>query len=161
SLVLNRLAVYADERGVAFPSLARLAFEAKVTRRHIRRALRELQKAGVLHVRPRYGHATSVYTLLVDVIEALPDIAIERPRVSRLSSSGGTPVSERGDTQAPQRGRQCPPNGVLNCVENGGRRAAAPVVSQNGHHHSPEVWKLEELRAGGFRGRFKTSPEPP
>lgn len=65
-LLLLALADYANAEGVCWPSVTTLAKRARVSERHVRRMLRELEEAGEVSVEPNAGqHGSNRYTVRI------------------------------------------------------------------------------------------------
>ncbi|MBU4214309.1 MAG: helix-turn-helix domain-containing protein [Actinobacteria bacterium] len=99
-LVLLALADHANEDGVCWPSVARLATRVRTSERHVQRVLGDLEQAGWLTRDERPGRSTvfrvtppTPDTQVTPDMEVTPDTQVRE---------GVTPRSERGDTQVTQ-----------------------------------------------------------
>jgi hypothetical protein len=73
-LVLLGIADHANDLGVAYPSIERLARKARVTERHARRLIRQLADSGELKVEAGAGpHGTNLYRLNLPLTDCPPD----------------------------------------------------------------------------------------
>jgi len=98
---------HGDGRQTAWPSLGELAFKCNVTKRQVRRILRDLETAGELLIQPGGGRGhTSKYTLLKgdkhvplndETKEDMPDLKGDMPGIKE-------------DMPGHKRGHMCPPN---------------------------------------------------
>ena len=91
--VLTRIAAYADEAGVAYPSLETLATETKSTERSVRRAISELRTLGVLSVTRRGFHRSNAYAIHVGVLERMT--GHQSPLKNERDRTPGVPSAER------------------------------------------------------------------
>ena len=100
-LVLLAMADYCDERGVCWPSVPNLGKKARVSERHARRILRQLERAGLIKKERMTGrYEPNIYRVLPDRGDILSPLG--KNEGGHLEQSGGTSETSRGDTQTPQ-----------------------------------------------------------
>lgn len=102
-LLLLALADWADDEGVAFPSVEGLAFKARMGERHARRLLREFEADGVISTEQRgVHHRPNSYRICVEKLRALPE-RLKCPPSSEgvRESEDRTPTSEKRTPVAP------------------------------------------------------------
>lgn len=99
-LVLLALADHANDDGVCWPSVARLATRVRTSERHVQRILGNLEQAGWLTRDERPGRST-VFRVTPPTPDphVTPDLGVTP---DTQVGGGVTPRSERGDTQVTQ-----------------------------------------------------------
>jgi hypothetical protein len=101
-LLLLAIADYANERGIAFPSVATLARRIRMTDRNVQRALRKLRESGELRINMSAGpKGAHLYQVVIN--ETLPLFLGDKVTPDKLSpdsrgTSGVTTRAQRGDT---------------------------------------------------------------
>lgn len=110
--VLICLADYADENGVAWPSIPTLAAEVQASERTIQRCIRSLEEAGLLTRSERHrkdgGDTSNAYNLAMtpgDIVTP-PRCHPVTPPVSLVSPANGTPIDPITPDGDKARGRQ-------------------------------------------------------
>ena len=82
-LVLLAMADFADDQGLAFPSIGTLARKARLSERQVQRVLAELAAAGELVVRPGAGRQGShLFRVTVGAATPAPDKTSPPDRMS-------------------------------------------------------------------------------
>lgn len=90
-VLLLALADWADDNGVAFPSVGGLAFKARMGERHARRLLREFEAEGLIATEQRgVHHRPNSYRISLVKLRSFP----ERLNGPPSEESEGVPVSE-------------------------------------------------------------------
>ena len=104
-LVLLAIADFADDQGLAFPSVRTLARKARLSERQVQRVLAELATAGELVVRPGAGRRGShLFRVTLGTARPNPrqDVTgdIASPPARRRRRAGVTPATAAGVTPA-------------------------------------------------------------
>jgi len=101
------LAARANKYGEAWPGLTRLADEARVCKRAARKAIREMERRGLLYV-DHNARRTNTYRLDLEVFEAAAQnkVIIDQrraltPRRTQIPAEGNT-VPKMGESRAPE-----------------------------------------------------------
>src|SRR5262249_39426723 len=125
---MHVLASHLNSRGLAFPSEALLALETSSSVRHVRRAVAEWERLGVLSVTRRRAHLANIYQVDVAALESLPRLsrpdtlsALAIPRPDRQDG-------QTGQIRPPDR-TPCPPNGSRNGSGNGMPSASGSITA--------------------------------
>lgn len=100
-LLLLAMADYCDERGMCWPSVPNLAKKARISERHARRILRELERKGLIRSEKLTGrYEPNIYKILCGRDDKMSPL--DEKQGGHLRQPGGTPGAPRGDTQTPQ-----------------------------------------------------------
>lgn len=85
-LLLMAMADFADDEGICFPAVETLAKKARMTARHVRRVLRELEEKGEIRSQPNAGpHGVNVYKITLGEDKMSGDIGVPSPRTFSAS----------------------------------------------------------------------------
>lgn len=132
--VAAMLYTYMRPDGCAWPSIATLAADAKLSTRHTRRAIRELEAAGLLDVAGRAGRP-STYLATPD-----PELADELDAAATSDTGVRRSASERSDTQIRQVGHPDPRTRT---------RMSAELVSELVHEQKDARTPARDAAANG------------
>lgn len=100
-LVLAVLASHANEEGLCYPSISRIAWMTGQSERSTQRALQNLRESGVVEVAQRATRYTpTLYRIHPSRGAKLAPL--EEVRGAKNDTAGVTPVTSRGDTVAPE-----------------------------------------------------------
>ena len=103
-LVLLAFADYADENGMCWPSVERVAARSQVSHRQVQRIAAKLKAIGLLEVLEEgHGHRTSTYIIRGDKLTPLPETGVtyltNRGDISDIRGAvGDTPRGDTGGT---------------------------------------------------------------
>jgi hypothetical protein len=146
--VLHAIALHADRRGQAFPSLGRIALIAGILRNHVPRSIKHLEKFSLLkswRVRQDSKWANTHYQLIFDEVVAEVDTLPTTNAPSRLKPSNGTVAPEVG----PQATRVAPEmvSGSTSVGSTGGTSVGSKGGTRHGAltNHLTEVAKEEVI----------------
>jgi hypothetical protein len=102
-LIMLAIADHADDDGIAYPGVPRLARKARVTERHARRLIHQLARAGEIEIASGAGkNGTNVYRIKLPLINRHPDKLSADAEVR----SPLTPASAPPDTRVRQTIRE-------------------------------------------------------
>lgn len=112
-LLLVAIADFADDKGVAWPSVATLAKKVRLGERYVQQLIKELVQAKELCVEDQaHRYTTNRYTVLVGGVNSASPLNPASPRGVNPSSPGGEPRLTRGVNPAspnPSFNHQEPP----------------------------------------------------
>lgn len=100
-LVLLALADYANDNGICWPSVPHLMEKSHISRRHVQRILRELERKGLIAKERIPGrYEPNIYKVLGGRGDKMTPLSENQGR--HLRHSGATSKTSRGDTQTAQ-----------------------------------------------------------
>ncbi len=122
-LVLLAFADYADEDGLCWPSIGRIALRSQISHRQVQRITSDLKSTGLLVVEDKAsGHRTPTYRIRGDKLTPLPESGVTR------ATGRGDISDNRGDMGDTSRGDV----------------GVTQTISKN-HHIEPPEEPLEEI----------------
>lgn len=132
-LVLLSLANHADDLGECWPGVARIAGEAGVSERTVRRSIQNLVEAGVLEVERQGSGARAAGR--ADRATNLYRLRSRGANVSPRTGHGVTRVTERGDTRDRHGVTRVSPESSLN-RQRTARDEPSNVYGREDEHHA-------------------------